>query len=111
MPHVELIQNEWAAGQQRVVAKVFLNGTGEVHVEAIGDGWEHIALKPFIDPDTGLEVTVADQPERFVRALHRHLSGDYLFATEAHEDGECEFELGRAIPIGAEMRAAHEAVH
>jgi hypothetical protein len=34
-----------------------LNGTGHIHVEAIGEGWEPIALKPFTDPDTGLEVS------------------------------------------------------
>jgi len=64
-----------------------------------------------VDPDTGLKVSPADEPERFVRALHRHLSGDYLFATQAHEDGECDYELGRAFPISGEVRAAHEAVH
>src|SRR3954452_22765899 len=78
MPHVELIQNEWAAGQQRVVAKVVLNGARAVQVEALSEIWEPIALAPFTDPDTGLEVSPEAEPERFVRALHRHLSGDYL---------------------------------
>jgi hypothetical protein len=109
MPHVELIQNEWAAGQQRVVARVVLNGADRVQVEALSEIWEPIALAPFIDPETGLEVSPDAEPERFVRALHRHLSGDYLFATQAHDDGECEYEVGRVFPIAGEVRATHEA--
>jgi hypothetical protein len=111
MPHVELIQNEWAAGQQRVVAKLVLNGSQHVEVSAVSEIWEPIALKPFIDPDTGREVSPQDEPERFVLALHRHLNGDYLFATQAHDDGDCEYEVGSVLPIAGDLRAAHEAVH
>jgi hypothetical protein len=113
MLHVELIQNEWSAAQQRVVARLTLNGSG-VHVDpADDDHWTVLALRPFIDPITGTEVRAEEEPDRFLRGLHHHLNGDYVFATEAHEEGECEFALGTVVPLKVtgvgESAAAHHS--
>jgi hypothetical protein len=112
MLHVELIQNEWAAGRQLVVARVTLNGTGDVHVESGDDDlWPPVALRPFVDRETGDELAPASDPERFLRSLHSSLAGDYLFATEAHEEGECEYHVGQALPLNVAPAEAREAVH
>jgi hypothetical protein len=112
MLHVELIQNEWTAGRQRVVGRVLLNGSGEVSLEPVDSGWEASALLPFIDPESGDELTpTADTAERFVRALHTHLKGDYLFATEAHDAGECEYRIGEELPLNPVATEAHTVVH
>src|SRR5206468_263386 len=96
MLHVELIQNEWLAGRQLVVARLTLNGRGEVRLESADDDvWQPVAMRAFVDRETGREIAPEREPERFLRSLHDHLAGDYLFATEAHEQGECEYHLGQ----------------
>ena len=108
MLHVEVIQNEWAAGTQRVVGRLTLNGTGDVRVESTGDAsWSSTILDPFRDPETGLEVSPQSDAETFVRRLHVSVNGDYLFATEAHEEGECEYPLGHDLPLNAVEVAKH----
>jgi hypothetical protein len=112
MLHVEIIQNEWAAGRQRVVGRVILNGSGKVSLEPVDPGWEASALLPFVDPESGDELTPTDSAERFVRALHTHLNGDYLFATEAHDAGDCEYRIGEELPLSAAATDAHtHALH
>lgn len=101
MLHVELIQNEWVAGRQHVVGRVLLNGMGDVSLEPVDSGWEAVALMPFTGPESGDELTPTDTAERFVRALHTHLKGDYLFATEAHDAGECAYRIGEELPPNA----------
>jgi hypothetical protein len=99
MLHAEIIQNEWAAGIQRVVARVVLADGGLTLETDDLETWEPIALRPFRELETGAEVSPVEDPEGFVRHLHEHLSGDYLFATEAHEPGQCEYDVGAAIPL------------
>jgi hypothetical protein len=99
MLHAEIIQNEWAAGLQRVVARVVFSDN-HLSVEADDlDTWEPIALKPFREFETGVELSPAENPEGFIRHLHEHLNGDYLFATEAHAPGDCDYDVGAAVPL------------
>jgi hypothetical protein len=113
MLHVEVIQNEWAAGSQRVVGRVTVNGTGGVQVEAAEEApWSSVLVESLRDPGTGDELSAKSDPERFVRSLHLLLHGDYLFATEAHEDGECEYAVGQMLPLHVVSleKHAHEAL-
>jgi len=110
MLHVELIQNEWAAGRQLVVARVTLEDNGRLKFESADDDvWGPVAFRSFVDQATGDEVS-PKEPERFIRALHEHLNGDYLFATEPHEGG-CEYHLGQAIPLTSVSVDTAAAVH
>jgi hypothetical protein len=111
MLHVELIQNEWTAGRQRVVGRVLLNGTGRVSLEPVDSGWEATALMPFKDPESGEELTPTENAERFVRGLHKHLNGDYFFATEAHDPGDCEYLIGEELPLNAASTETRTVVH
>jgi hypothetical protein len=104
--HVELIQNEWAAGQQRVVARLLLDDTRDLKLETSDEQtWESIAFRPFQDPASGRELSPDGDPEGFLRSLHLHLKGDYLFATEAHQEGQCEYEVGTTLPLSAALPA------
>jgi hypothetical protein len=111
MLHVEILSNEWAAGRQQVVARFAVNGTGCAELVEGDASWSAAILKPFRDPATGEEVA-PDDGERFVQTLHRHLAGDYLFATEAHEEGECELHVGDTLGLqpgtaAVEVREPH----
>ena len=100
MLHVEVIQNEWAAGQQRVVARLVLNGTGALEVESDDlPTWRPITMRPFFDGTAGREISPDADAEAFITLLHNHLRGDYLFATEAHAEGVYEHAVGAVIPI------------
>jgi hypothetical protein len=102
MLHVEVILNEWTAGRQRVVGRVVLEESGEIRIEAADQAaWQESVLEPFRDPESGDELTPTETPERFVRGLHWSLSGDYLFATQAHNEGECDYPLGHELPLSA----------
>jgi hypothetical protein len=90
---------------------MLLNGTGEVSLEPVDSGWEAAALLPFIDPESGDELTPTDTAERFVRALHTHLKGDYLLATEAHDAGDCEYRIGEEIPLGSASADPRPVIH
>jgi hypothetical protein len=96
MLHVEILRNEWSAGRQRVLARLSVNG-GAVRYDG-DEQWEKLLPETFHDPATGESVLQRDGVP-YLNALHRYLNGDYVFATEAHEEGECEFEIGAEIPL------------
>jgi hypothetical protein len=110
MLHVELIQNEWAAGQQRVVARLTLNGGGEIQIESTDDEvWREIVLRPFRDSHSGRDVSPEENPEAFLLGLHDHLRGDYLFATEPHSEDQCDLAVGMTVSITRETDRHHAA--
>jgi hypothetical protein len=75
MLHVEIIQNEWASGLQRVVARVVLADNGLLDIEAENvDMWREIALKPFRQAETGTEVSPASSTPQLNQA--RKPTGD-----------------------------------
>jgi hypothetical protein len=98
VPHVDVVKNEWLAGFQHVVARVFPEGE-DVHVDTQDpERWEPVILRPFADPESGEEIN----PERgaeFVVRLHEQIRGDYLFATELHDESNCPFHGGLVLPI------------
>lgn len=97
MLHVEILRNEWSAGRQRVVARLVVNGSGDVVFDA-PDEWISVVPESFRDPESGNQIGLHDGT-RYLTALHRYLNGDYIFATEAHEEGQCEFTVGAEIPL------------
>jgi len=96
MLHVEILRNEWSAGRQRVVARLEVK-RGAVTYDGAAE-WAGVVPASFRDPESGEEIDRHDAVH-YLNALHRYLNGDYVFATEAHEEGECEFELGAEIPL------------
>lgn len=98
MRHVDVVKNEWLAGFQHLVARVYVEDDA-IQLEASDhDLWANIVLRAHVDRETGEEIT-PDQGPEFVDRLHVVLSGDYLFATEPHDDSECPFHGQLVIPI------------
>lgn len=98
MRHVDVVKNEWLAGFQHVVARVFVEGD-VVRVDAEdSDRWEPVILRSFVARGSGDEIGPDRGPE-FVERLHELLRGDYLFATELHDEDACPFHERLVIPI------------
>jgi hypothetical protein len=91
--HVDIVKNEWLAGYQHVVARLYLEGD-RVRVDARDQIWEEIALRPVGDFDPGRDA------QAFLANLSSYVHGTYLFATELHQSDECPFHEV-IIPIRA----------
>jgi hypothetical protein len=92
--HVDIVKNEWLAGYQNVVARLYLDDDGKLHVDAADETWEETVLRPVggLDPKR--------DPEEFLRHLADYIHGSYLFATEVHDADRCEFS-NMVIPLRA----------
>jgi hypothetical protein len=102
--HVDIVKNEWLAGYQMVVARVLLED-GAVRVDTSDpDVWDPIVLRPVVDRESGDEIG-PDQAEHFFARLHERLTGDYLFATEPHDEKSCPFHGQLVMPIEPTARA------
>lgn len=99
--HVDVVKNEWLAGYQHMVARIFLDDEDRLSVEADDSSWEATALRPVRGLDPG------DDPRAFFYGLAEHLHGTYLFATEPHDDEHCPYRHVVA-PIRA-VEGSHEA--
>lgn len=99
-PHVDVVKNEWLAGFQHVVARVW-EDLGRLVVESPErETWEPIILGRGVrEPTTGEVVEAEKEPERFLHLLPANIHGTYLFATEPHPDHECPFADRPLIPI------------
>jgi hypothetical protein len=88
--HVDVVHNEWAAGTQRVVARLTLRD-GQIQIdEPHPANWGARLLLGYSLPD-GTTADPVDDPIRFLTGLHLHLGGDYLLATEPHLAADCPF--------------------
>lgn len=95
MNHVDIVKNEWLAGYQLLVARVWAT-YDDVEIERIDEAepWsEEIINRLRADFSNGDSAS-------FVGSLHEHLRGDYLFATQPHDDAHCPFQQAR-IPLRA----------
>jgi hypothetical protein len=98
VPHVDVVKNEWLAGFQRVVARVTFEDDG-IRIDTDDhDRWDPIVLRPFVVRESGDELN-PDKGEEFVIHLHEQIRGDYLFATELHDDKQCPFHDRLVVPI------------
>ena len=82
--HVDIIKADPLAGTERRLARVALDH-GQVVIESPDEGyWRDVLSRAVgVDPD--------DQPEDFFAALSERLDGTYVFATEPHDDADCEY--------------------
>lgn len=98
MEHVDLVKNEWLAGFQHVVARIYLNGGFDMQSNE-REKWEHLLHAPLLDRKSGDVVDPEREPEAFFERLHDLLSGDYLFATAVHDEDECPYHPNLVVPI------------
>ncbi len=89
--HVDVVQNDWLAGTQRVVARLWIE-RGSIRFESADEPtWRPILIREIADPETGKVVSPSD-PGTFLEVLARSLHGTYLFATTPHAKGESIFD-------------------
>lgn len=82
--HVDVVKNEWLAGFQHPVARLFLDQR-QLRVEADNETWAEIALRSIAGLDAERD------PEEFFEQLAQHLHGTYLFATPPHNESACPY--------------------
>ena len=97
--HVDVVKNEWLAGYQVVVARVREAETGP-EVDAGEPAWREFVLR-FVDE-------AGDSSQ--LGLLHDKMRGDYVFATEPHDEAACPFNGGLLIPLVAVDSPTHAAV-
>jgi hypothetical protein len=98
MEHVDLVQNEWLAGLQHVVAQAWVEAS-DVHVEASSPTFAEIIRRPFRDPDTGGLMYAEKEPDTFLRGLEKAFHGSYLFATALHDVASCPYGEHFVLPL------------
>jgi hypothetical protein len=109
--HVDIVKNEWLAGFQMVVARLLMED-GKLRVDTNApDVWEPIVWRPLVDRETGEKIG-PDRTEDFFSRLHERMSGDYLFATEPHDDKTCPYHDSLVVPIEpGELTRQFEIAH
>ncbi len=107
--HVDVIQPDWAAGIERLAARLVLNGRGvEVTDSPDPDTWTEKLLLPIPD-GFGEIVGPEGDPKLFLHAfVGRHIAGTYIYALPLHELSECPFGEQSEVPMrGRSASSAH----
>jgi len=92
MTHVDVVKNEWLAGYHVVVARVY-DADGDPKFDTVDKAWEEL-LSGFLQRGNG---------SLDLDSLHNRLHGDYVFATEPHDEADCPFAdgVGATVPLRA----------
>lgn len=98
-PHVDVVKNEWLAGFQYVVARVWVDAAQVVIDSPDPDTWMPILERPLLDRTTGELVYAEKDPDPFLSLLADNLPGTYLFATEPHTEEQCPYLHHPVLPI------------
>jgi hypothetical protein len=101
MTHVDVVKNEWLAGYQVVIGRAVLDND-TIQIDAGEPGATAI-----IEAALG---GLADSPAaEKIKALHAVLRGDYVFATEAHDEAQCPYQAMVVRLRAEDVRAAAHA--
>ena len=93
--HVDIVKSDPLAGTAQVVARVVLDDGGHIEFEAANrDYWREALTR-------AVSMEPTDDPERFLVAVSERMDGTYLFASEPHDEHECE----RPLQVGDEYPA------
>jgi hypothetical protein len=89
--HVDILKVDPLAGGERVLARVALDDTGQIVIDAPDKQYwrDALARATHIDPD--------EAPKQFLFALSERLDGTYVVATEPHDEGDCEHAAEPAL--------------
>jgi hypothetical protein len=83
--HVDVVQNDWLAGEQRAVARVIAGKKLEI------DSPDRPRWQPVVERALA-ELYAQDlEPEVLLHEVQRALQGSHLFATEPHDEGSCPY--------------------
>ena len=83
---VDLIENDWSAGEQRVVARLTISrGVPDLNSADIPRWSNLLELQKIKTP-----ILDADIPN-VLEQIHKRFQGDYLFVTEPHDEDDCRY--------------------
>jgi hypothetical protein len=92
--HVDIIINDPLAGEERVIARVWMNGGPELELSVSRDSnateaqmWSYLKTRVRLDPKK--------DPVRFLEALPLAIDATYVVASPVHDEVDCPFEAGR----------------
>jgi hypothetical protein len=93
--HVDIVKNDWLAGVQQLLARVYV-----VDGRPVVDNLSGLSAR-FVD---GMLLSAGDGPDPskdprgFLGAIQHRIAGTYVFATAPHDDdADCGFH-GGAVP-------------
>jgi hypothetical protein len=98
--HIDVIENDWLAGQQRVVASLtFVDGVPTLSSLDLAKWGSVVGLAELPNP------VRPEHEEGLLHQVSKRLHGDYLFATEPHEIEDCDY------PQVAHLQSPQAAPH
>jgi hypothetical protein len=88
--HVDIVKTDPTAGTERRLARVVLD-QGQISIESPDEAyWRDVLTRAAgMSPD--------EHPEAFLDALAERLDGTYVFATEPHDEVDCEHAAEPAL--------------
>ena len=109
--HVDVIETDWAAGVERLAARLEPGEKGVDMTFAAGDTWAEKLLRPIPD-GFGESVGPDGDGKLFLYALVERLEhGSYVRAFAPHEEYECPFgnRTERSLTLVQQTAAARQA--
>jgi hypothetical protein len=99
--HVDVLENDWAKGVQRLAARAFPNGS---HLEVTDtpdpDFWRTRLERTLYDTNIGNAVTVGSDPKYYLRLLaEEYADSTYVQVVGPHENGDCPFDRTTVLPM------------
>ncbi len=85
--HIDFIENDWPAGEQRIVASLeIINEVPTLKAPADHPKWARV-----FEVDKLKGPVAYGDAEALLRKVSKRFQGDYLFATEPHDAAECNY--------------------
>lgn len=102
--HVDVTEPDWAAGVERLAARLVLQGN-EVEIVEVSRADLSLKLLSPIPDGFGELVGPDDDPKLFLTRLAERLSdGSYVRALAPHTDFECPFGAEHEVPMKQAIR-------
>ena len=85
--HIDFIENDWSAGQQRKVASLGIIEEAPKLTDSVdGEKWNRV-----LEIDKLPKQVPYLQAEDLLKKVSKRFQGDYVFATEPHDADECPY--------------------
>ena len=85
--HIDFIENDWPAGEQRMVASLeIIDEVPTLTAPANRDKWIRV-----FEVDKLKRPVPYGEAEALLIQVSKRFQGDYVFATEPHDAAECEY--------------------
>lgn len=108
--HVDVVKNEWLAGEQQPIARLFV-GKGQLQIDSPDPArWGPVVEEALAALDLG-----KSDPAEVLEQATNLIRGSHLFATAPHEHDNCPYRGWASVRMGSvsseqpagDRRAAH----